>query len=58
MAVTSTTEICRDPKDNFLLSLSANGKATPLIAGDKDLLDLRKYGETEIVTIAEYLFDK
>ena len=36
--VISNIEICRDPKDNFLLSLAKDGKATHLITGDKDLL--------------------
>ncbi len=58
ITVTSTTAICRDPEDNFLLSLSKDGRATHLITGDKDLLDLNKFGKTVIVTIAEYLADK
>lgn len=45
---------CRDPKDNFLLSLSIEGDASHLITGDKDLLVLRNYGNTKILTIAEY----
>src|SRR4051812_2519049 len=28
IVVTTTATICRDPKDNFLLSLSSDGKAT------------------------------
>jgi len=55
IAITTTAAICRDAKDNFLLSLSADGKATHLITGDKDLLDLKEFGETVILTIAEYL---
>jgi len=46
---------CRDPKDNFLLSLSVDGNATHLITGDKDLLVLKDYGETKILTMAGYL---
>lgn len=44
--VTSTTDACRDPKDNFLLALAADGNATHLITGDKDLLDIKKFGKT------------
>ena len=51
-------EICRDTKDNFLLSLSIDGNANYLLTGDKDLLDLAKFGETSIVTISEFLRDK
>ncbi len=39
--VTSDITICRDPKDDFLLSLAKDGKATHLITGDKDLLDIK-----------------
>jgi putative PIN family toxin of toxin-antitoxin system len=53
--VTSSTTICRDPKDNFLLSLSKDGKATHLITGDKDLLDLKRFGRTHIITLKKYL---
>ena len=53
--VTSSTTICRDPKDNFLLSLSKDGKATHLITGDKDLLDLKRIGKTQITTLKMYL---
>ena len=52
--VASTADDCRDPKDNFLLALAADGKATHLITGDKDLLDLKRFGKTIILTIAEY----
>ena len=53
--MTSDVQICRDPKDNFLLSLAKDGKATYLITGDKDLLDIKIFGGTKIVTIRNYL---
>jgi len=55
ITVTSSTTICRDPKDNFLLSLSKDGKASHLITGDKDLLDLKRFGRTQIITLKTYL---
>ncbi len=55
ITVVNSTKICRDPKDNFLLSLSKDGKATYLITGDKDLLDLKKFGKTQIITLKQYL---
>ena len=55
ISVKSSTNICRDPKDNFLLSLSKDGKATYLITGDKDLLALKKFGKTQIITLQKYL---
>jgi len=56
--VLSKINICRDPKDNFLLSLAFDGKADFLITGDLDLLALTKYGTTKIVTIKEFLKQK
>lgn len=52
--VTSNISECRDPKDNFLLSLAVDGKADYLLTGDKDLLVLKKIGVTEIKTISEF----
>ena len=53
--VTSDIILCRDPKDNFLLSLAADGQATHLLTGDKDLLDLQTIGKTVIQPITSYL---
>ena len=55
LEVTSEINLCRDPKDDFLLSLSQDGNATHLITGDKDLLEIKIFGETLILTITEYL---
>lgn len=55
MNVTSDIILCRDPKDNFLLSLAADGQATHLLTGDKDLLDLQTIGKTVIQPITSYL---
>ncbi len=55
--VKSTVTICRDTKDNFLLALAKDGKADYLLTGDKDLLDLKKFGQTKIKTISSF-FDK
>jgi len=46
--------ICRDPKDDFLLELAKASKADYLITGDKDLLVLRRYGKTEIISAKEF----
>ncbi len=53
--VTSKVIVCRDTKDNFLLALAKDGKATHLITGDKDLLILEKFGETIILKINDFL---
>ena len=51
----SKVNICRDIKDNFLLSLSKDGSASFLLTGDKDLLILQQFEKTKIVTIADFL---
>ncbi len=56
--VQTQVEVCRDPKDNFLLSLSIDGKADFLLTGDKALLVVIKFGETTIITISSFLQNK
>ena len=53
--VYSVTNLCRDSKDNFLLSLSRDSSANFLITADNDLLVLRNFRRTKIVTFAEFL---
>lgn len=53
--VVSKVNACRDWKDNFLHALSKDAKADYLISGDKDLLDLGKFGKTKILTLTEFL---
>ena len=45
----------RDTKDNFLLSMSIDCTADYLVTGDPDLLELKKFEETIILTMAEFL---
>lgn len=47
-------KICRDPKDDFLLALSKESKANYLITGDNDLLELKEYGRTKILTAKQF----
>lgn len=58
ISVTTTITTCRDPKDNFLLALAKDGKATHLLTGDKDLLVLGNIGKTKILTLTEYIKNK
>ena len=53
--VKSKIEVCRDEKDNFLLSLSKDSQTDFLITGDKDLLDLKQFESTKIITMTEFL---
>lgn len=48
-------QICRDPKDDFLLALAKQSKANYLVTGDKDLLEIRIYGRTEILTVKKFI---
>ena len=45
---------CRDSRDNYLLALAKDGNADYLITGDKDLLDLKIFGKTKIVTLTDF----
>lgn len=51
----STVSIYRDLKDNYLLALCKDGKATHLLTGDNDLLILKKFGSTIIQTYSSYI---
>jgi uncharacterized protein len=53
--VTAHVKICRDKKDNFLLALCDDGKADYLLTGDEDLLVLKKFKNTTILKIADYI---
>lgn len=55
ITITSTVSICRDEDDNFLLALAKDSKADFLITGDKDLLILQHFEDTQIVTINQFL---
>ena len=51
--VKSNVDLCRDSKDNFLLSLAIDGKVDFLVTGDKDLLVLEQVKKTKIITITD-----
>lgn len=46
--------ICRDPKDDFLLALAKQSNADFLVTGDKDLLDMKEYSKTKILTLNQF----
>ena len=52
--VHSVVDVCRDPKDNFLLALAKDGNADYLITGDKDLLIMERFGKTKIVSLSDF----
>jgi hypothetical protein len=53
--VSSKIEICRDPKDNFLLALAKDGDVDYLITGDQDLLEIETYEKSSILTFGAFL---
>ena len=56
--VNSKINVCRDAKDNFLLSLSKDANADFLITGDKDLLVLEQFENTIILTLSDFIDKK
>jgi uncharacterized protein len=46
----SAPAVSRDPKDDYLLLMAKKGKADLLITGDDDLLSMRSYGRTRILS--------
>ena len=55
VTVKTKVNVCRDPKDNFLLALAADSEAEFLLTGDQDLLVIKKYNNTIIITIADFI---
>lgn len=55
ISVTSQVRECRDPKDDFLLALAADGRADYLVTGDADLLALDPWNDVRILQAADLL---
>ena len=53
--VVTNVNICRDLKDNFLISLAKDGKASHIITGDTDLLVLKSFERIKILTFSDYI---
>ncbi|MCE7062100.1 putative toxin-antitoxin system toxin component, PIN family [Dyadobacter sp. CY343] len=53
---TISVKVSPDPKDDFLLALSQEANAQFLLTGNKvDLLELKTFGNTRILTLTEFL---
>ncbi|MBV6440786.1 MAG: putative toxin-antitoxin system toxin component, PIN family [Haliscomenobacteraceae bacterium CHB4] len=50
----SQVQVCRDPDDDFLFAICLDGQAEYLLTGDNDLLALRAFEKTRILTITEF----
>ena len=46
--------VCRDPDDNKFLDCARDSKALYIVSGDKDLLVLEHYENTDIITAKEF----
>lgn len=55
ITIKSKVTVCRDSKDNFLLSLCEDGKADFLLTGDQDLLVIRKHKKITILKMTDFL---
>jgi uncharacterized protein len=53
--IKTKVDICRDPKDNKFLALAKEIQANYLITGDKDLLVLKEFETTKILSPGEFL---
>ena len=53
--VVSKIKVCRDPKDDFLLALAYDANADYLVTGDEDLLEIKVFKKTEILTMKDFL---
>ena len=53
--VSSQVDICRDPKDNFLLALALDANADFILTGDEDLLVLSRFNDIVIITIRDFI---
>lgn len=52
---TEHVTVCRDPKDNQFLDVALASSAPFLITGDKDLLSLKTFRTTRILTPRQFL---
>lgn len=52
--VTSNVDTCRDPKDNYLLSLAIDSDANFITTGDNDLLILQSVKSTRIISYKDF----
>ncbi len=50
-----SVQACRDPNDDKFLSLAAAGRARVLVTGDQDLLVLKRFQSTLILTPRDFV---
>lgn len=47
-------DVCKDPADARILALAQKSKAAYLVTGDKELLAIKKYGSSKILTPRQF----
>ena len=52
--VISEVKVCRDIADNFLLALAKDSRADYLVTGDNDLLHIKSFGRTKILSHSQF----
>jgi putative PIN family toxin of toxin-antitoxin system len=55
ISISSKIDVCRDSKDNLLLELAIDSKASAVVTGDQDLLVLDPFREIRILTPRQFL---
>lgn len=55
LEVVRPVRACRDPKDDFFLSLATSGEADVIVTSDKDLLALDPFMKIRIITPRAFL---
>jgi putative PIN family toxin of toxin-antitoxin system len=53
--IISSLTVCRDPKDNKILDLAVDGRASHIISGDEDLLVLNPFLGVAVIPPAVFL---
>lgn len=53
--IVETIQECRDPKDDKFLEVAVNGRATCLVTGDQDLLELHPFRNIPIMSPSEFI---
>lgn len=52
--ISTKTNLCRDPKDNYLVALAIDSSADYLVTGDKDLLVLALIKDTIVIKYSDF----
>ena len=54
ISIQTETDICRDKKDNYLVSLAIDSNAHYMVTGDDDLLILEQINTTKIIRFSDF----